>query len=229
MSGKTKMQAAQKDELWAWWHKFEMGHQRLWVAATTLALVLVLIIIGLLYSNSQKDLAIEHLSRHRTMIGFPDASGVFVSQEQIPDHLVVRFGRLFVNNFFNYTPNAVVENLEEARRMMDPRLAIDYHRFFQDTISIVSKDTISQIYDIKAYQLEKTNDGFVVRFQGILTQLAGQTLLADPKTVMITVKLTRVPFTKATPEGLVVTGVSDKGDPNQVVKQTAVQPGNGAP
>lgn len=224
MSATAKRQPTKIDEYWSWWHKFEMGQQRLLLGAGVLTVVLVLVITGLIYSISEKDKAIEHLSRHRTMIGFPDASGVFVSQEQIPDHLVVRFARLFVNNFFNYTPNAVVENLDESRRMMDPKLAIDYHRFFNETIQIVSKDSISQIYDIKAYQLEKTRDGFVVRFHGILTQLAGQTLLANPKTVMVTVKLTRVPFTKATPEGLVVSGVSDKGDPNQVAQQAISEP-----
>lgn len=193
------------------WMRHDLVLSRYQILTIAIAIIALVAVGSLLYSNIQKDKVIADLSKNKTMIGFPNKDGVFVSTSTTPDYVVLRFARLFVDNFFNYTPDGAAQNLDEARHMMDPSLAITYAQFFDDTLALVNKDHLTQLYQVQRYQMpEPTADGYVVHFQGVLHQLAGQEEITAPKTVPITVWLKRVPFTRTTPEGLMVIAVSDK-------------------
>lgn len=198
------------DEFHSWWHKFEMGAFRTTVVAVGVIAILVVLIIVQFTMLSGKDSIIRHLSESQMMIGFPNEEGVFVSSSKIPQYFVVRYARSFVNNFLIYGPTGVKENMDEARRMMEPQLAVDFHKYFQDTINEARQDYITQNFEIEEMSFRESRDGFIVKFRGILTKFAAQTQLGPQKEKIITVRIKRIAITESTKEGMVIAGVSDK-------------------
>lgn len=207
----AKPNRAPYDEFHSWWHQFEMGAFRTTVVAVGVIALLAAALVAVLWSNHEKDLLNRQLAKERVMLGFQDERGVFVSSAVLPERIIVRFARGFVANFYNFSPYAVVENLEEARKLMSPVTANDYVKFFDDTIATVKRDNITQRYEIKDFKPPMaTTQGYIVQFRGTLAQYVGQTPIGAPKETVVTVHLEKVEHSKTTPEGLVVAGVTDK-------------------
>lgn len=199
------------EEFHSWWHQFEMGAFRTTVVAVGVIALLAAALLAVLWSNHEKDVLNRQLAKERVMIGFQDERGVFISSAVLPERIIVRFARSFVSNFYNFSPYAVVENLEEARRFMSPVAANDYVKFFEDTIATVKRDNITQRYEVKDFKPPMTTgSGYIVQFKGLLSQYVGQTPIGNPKETVVTVHLEKVEYTKTTPEGLLVAGVTDK-------------------
>jgi hypothetical protein len=198
------------DEMHSWWHTFEMGAFRTTVVAVGVIGLEALIIVALLINLASKDRIIAEINANQVMIGFQNDQGSFVSTKTIPEYFVVRYARNFVSNLLNYGPSGVKENMNEARRMMDEQLAIDYHKYFQDTVNETRQDYITQSFEIKEYSFTRTDSGFIIAFRGIKTRFAGQTNLTPPTEKIVTVRVKRVPITQSTQEGMVVVGVTDK-------------------
>lgn len=199
-----------RDEFHSWWHTFEMGAFRTTVVAVGVIALLVGVIAIQGYRSSRQDEIIRKLSEERVMIGVQNEDGVFVSVRKLPRYFVVRYARTFVNNLLVYGPEGVTLNIEEARRMMEAQLAIDYHQFFQETINEARKDYITQSFQIREDSFEETTEGFIVKFRGVLTKFAAQTQLGAPKEKVVTIRIKRVPVTESTREGLIIAGVTDK-------------------
>src|SRR5690606_34025291 len=62
------------------------------------------------------------LQQERVMYGFPNAEGIFISERQIPERHISAFVGEFVDNFYNFSPESAYTNINEALRMMSPRM-----------------------------------------------------------------------------------------------------------
>lgn len=206
-----KSRAPVGEEFHSFWHFFEMGAFRTTIVAVSVIALLSIIIIYQYTALRSKDALIERLSKERVMIGYPDERGYFVSASKLPERVILNYARGFTANMFNWSSYNVVENLEEARKLMTPSLANDHVKFFEEIIATSKRDAVSRRFEIKAYKSPiQIRGGYIVQFQGLVSEYFGQTPNGQPRETTVTVVMQRIEPTKSTPEGLQVSGISDK-------------------
>lgn len=100
------------------------------------------------------------LQGQRVMYGYPNADGVFVSENAIPERHLISFVSVFLDNFYNFTPESSFTNANEAMRLMSSRL----RAVQEDTLKIVAKQSaeqqITQVFvRTSPYKIETTPQG----------------------------------------------------------------------
>lgn len=146
----------------------ELRQSRLMVAFVAVSIVLSVVVFSMLKMNSSMQETNRTLQNTRVMYGFPNAEGVFVSEQQIPERHLVAFITVFLDNYYNFTPESAPTNAEEALRMMSTRL-----RAVQgDNLKIVAlqsvEQQITQVFTkASPYKVEMQPDlGYIVSFIG---------------------------------------------------------------
>lgn len=146
----------------------ELRQGRLMVAFVVIVVVLVAVIINQARINTEMQETNRLLQDKRVMIGYPNAEGVFVSEDAIPERHIVAFVTTFLDNYYNFTPDSATTNAEEALRMMSPRLRSAQ----EESLKIVARQSIEQqITQVfaKSSPIEvemQPNLGYVVSFTG---------------------------------------------------------------
>lgn len=144
----------------------ELRSSRAVVTLIAVSVVLGLVIFYLSTLLSEMQETNRTLQSSRVMYGFPNTEGVFVSAKQIPESHIKGFTSIFVDNFFNYTPESAQTNATEALRMMSSRL----RSLQEDNLRAVSRQAFEQqITQVFAktgeYKVEPYKDlGYVVSF-----------------------------------------------------------------
>jgi hypothetical protein len=102
------------------------------------------------------------------MYGYPNAEGVFVSENQIPDRHITAFTTTFLDNYYNFTPESSFSNAEEALRLMSSRL----RSVQENNLKIIARQSAEQqITQVFARTSELTVEmdpslGYIVSFTG---------------------------------------------------------------
>jgi hypothetical protein len=120
--------------------KGELRSGRVIVAFIAATVVLSAVIWALVNQNMELQRANTELQGQRIMYGFPNAEGVFISESQIPDRHIIAFASVFLDNFFNFTPESSFTNANEAMRLMSPRM----RALQEDNLKNVAKQSADQ-------------------------------------------------------------------------------------
>ena len=118
----------------------ELRSNRAVVTLIAVSIVLGLVIFQLTKMNMELQETNRALQNERVMYGFPSAEGVFVSSKHIPETHLKGFASVFVDNYFNFTPESAQTNAEEALRMMSSRL----RALQEDKLKTLSKQAFEQ-------------------------------------------------------------------------------------
>lgn len=145
----------------------ELRSSRITVAFIAVTVVLSLAVGFLINMNAEMQTTNRTLQSERVMYGFPNAEGVFVSERQIPPRHITAFAAVFVDNYFNFTPESAETNGEEAMRMMSTRLRAIQEDGVRNTATQSAKQQITQVFaKASPYQIKQEGDlGYVVSFQ----------------------------------------------------------------
>lgn len=135
------------------------------IALIAVAAVFAVVIAVLVKMNVALQETNRKLQSERIMYGFPNAEGVFISERQIPKRHIIAFVSVFLDNYYNFTPQSASTNAEEALRMMSPKL----RALSEDSLRIVANQSveqqITQVFTKSSpYQVEVTSQGYVVSF-----------------------------------------------------------------
>lgn len=147
--------------------KGELRSGRVIVAFIAVTILLGAIIKILADQNEQLQRANVELQNQRIMYGFPNAEGVFISQNKIPDSHILAFTAVFVDNAFNFTPESAFTNVNEAMRLMSPRLRALQEDNLRNTAKQSEEQQITQVF-VRTSPIKIEYDasiGYIVSFQ----------------------------------------------------------------
>lgn len=144
----------------------ELRSSRISVAFIAVSVVLTGVIAFLINWNIQLQNTNVELQGQRVMYGYPNADGVFVSEKQIPERHIVAFVSVFLDNFYNFTPESSFTNANEAMRLMSSR----FRAVQEETLKVVAKQSaqqqITQVFvRTTPYKVEVSPQGYIVSFQ----------------------------------------------------------------
>lgn len=144
----------------------ELRSSRIIVAFIAVTVVFAGVIAFLINWNIQLQNANVELQGQRVMLGYPNAEGVFVSEKEIPERHIVAFVSVFLDNFYNFTPESSFTNANEAMRLMSPR----FRAVQEETLKLVAKQSseqqITQVFvRTSPYKVEVSPQGYIVSFQ----------------------------------------------------------------
>jgi hypothetical protein len=146
----------------------ELRQSRFMVGFMAVTLVLVATVFFLVRMNIELQRTNVALQNSRIMYGFPNAEGIFISENQIPERHIKAFVTTFLNNYYNFTPESATANAVEALRMMSPRL----RAVQEENLMIVARQSaeqqITQVFtNSTPYTITiEPGQGYVVSFIG---------------------------------------------------------------
>jgi len=188
--------------------RFEIGSTKnqlaLWLI-TTVAII-VIAVMGMIIVKQNQQIA--YLAENRTMFGFANEDGVYVSSDDRPARLVKRYARDFVHNLYNFDRTGVKANFSQAKEMLDTKVAANYESYFQDQIEKVKNQRLSQALIIRQSKLDEKPDGYVVKFRASIVKYVSRTE-TERYNSEITVRLAKVSPTESRPEGLAVMRITE--------------------
>jgi hypothetical protein len=144
----------------------ELRAGRAIITLIAVSAVLAVVIVVLINMNRSLQETNRILQSERIMYGFPNADGVFISERQIPQRHIIAFVAVFLDNYYNFTPQSARTNAEESLRMMSPRL----RALKEDELKIVANQSveqqITQVFTKSSpYQVEVSPQGYIVSFK----------------------------------------------------------------
>ncbi|MGF6282224.1 hypothetical protein ABH908_000291 [Pseudomonas frederiksbergensis] len=147
--------------------KGELRSGRIIVAFIAATVVLSAVIWSLVNQNLELQRTNVELQAQRVMYGFPNSEGVFISESQIPDKHIIAFTSVFLDNFFNFTPESSFANANEALRLMSPRMRALQEDGLKNTAKQSEDQQITQVFvRTTKYQIEYDKAvGYVVSFK----------------------------------------------------------------
>lgn len=160
----------------------ELKANRISVAFIAVSVILGGVIAYLVSMNMELQRTNLELQGQRVMYGYPNADGVFVSENAIPERHLISFVSVFLDNFYNFTPESSFTNANEAMRLMSSRL----RAVQEDTLKIVAKQSaeqqITQVFvRTSPYKIETTPQGYIVSFQAFRYRATLSTVFAKSK------------------------------------------------
>ncbi len=146
----------------------ELRQSRLMVAFIVVIAVLIAVVFNLVVMNTNLQAANTQLQSQRVMYGYPNAEGVFVSSNQIPDRHISAFTTTFLDNYYNFTPESSFANAEEALRMMSSRLRAIQENNLKVIARQSAEQQITQVFArTSEYKIELDPSlGYIVSFTG---------------------------------------------------------------
>lgn len=160
----------------------ELRASRINVAFIAVTVILTGVIVYLInWNNHLQDVNVE-LQGQRVMYGYPNAEGVFVSENEVPERHIVAFTSVFLDNFYNFTPDSSFSNANEALRLMSPR----FRAVQEETLKLVAKQSseqqITQVFvRTSPYKIETTPQGYIVTFQALRYRATLNTVFGKAK------------------------------------------------
>ncbi|MBM5458791.1 hypothetical protein H8F21_14580 [Pseudomonas sp. P66] len=144
----------------------ELSSNRISVAFIAVSLVLSAVIAFLINVNIELQRTNVELQGKRVMYGYPNAEGIFISENEIPERHIAAFTAVFLDNFYNFTPESSFTNANEALRLMSPRL----RAVQEEPLKLVAKQSaqqqITQVFvRTSPYKYETSPQGYIVSFQ----------------------------------------------------------------
>ena len=144
----------------------ELRSGRIIVAFIAMTVVLAGVIVVQVKENIALQEANTQLQSQRVMYGFPNSEGVFVSATQIPEHHIIAFTSIFLENFYNFTPESALANANASMRMMSPRFRALQEDYLRSTAKQSEEQQIQQVFvRTTPYKVEVDPNGYVVSFQ----------------------------------------------------------------
>ncbi|WP_116827067.1 MULTISPECIES: hypothetical protein [Pseudomonas syringae group] len=160
----------------------ELRASRINVAFIAVTVILTGVIVYLInWNNHLQDVNVE-LQGQRVMYGYPNAEGVFVSENEVPERHIIAFTSVFLDNFYNFTPDSSFSNANEALRLMSPR----FRAVQEETLKLVAKQSseqqITQVFvRTSPYKIETTAQGYIVTFQALRYRATLNTVFGKAK------------------------------------------------
>ncbi|MBF6043495.1 hypothetical protein P5706_36835 [Pseudomonas sp. ChxA] len=160
----------------------ELRASRINVAFIAVTVILTGVIVYLInWNNHLQDVNVE-LQGQRVMYGYPNAEGVFVSENEVPERHIIAFTSVFLDNFYNFTPDSSFSNANEALRLMSPR----FRAVQEETLKLVAKQSseqqITQVFvRTSPYKIETTPQGYIVTFQALRYRATLNTVFGKAK------------------------------------------------
>ena len=133
-------------------------------------IAMTVVLAGVIFVQVKENIALQEanttLQSQRVMYGFPNSEGVFVSATQIPEHHIIAFTSIFLENFYNFTPESALANANASMRMMSPRLRALQEDYLRSTAKQSEEQQIQQVFvRTTPYKVEVDPNGYVVSFQ----------------------------------------------------------------
>lgn len=160
----------------------ELRASRINVAFIAVTVILTGVIVYLInWNNHLQDVNVE-LQGQRVMYGYPNAEGVFVSENEVPERHIIAFTSVFLDNFYNFTPDSSFSNANEALRLMSPR----FRAVQEENLKLVAKQSseqqITQVFvRTSPYKIETTPQGYIVTFQALRYRATLNTVFGKAK------------------------------------------------
>lgn len=147
----------------------EIRNSRLIVVVMFVSLALVSVIGFLVKQNGELQQANVKLNDERTMYGFPNSEGVFVSSREIPRRHIEGFVSWYLANYYNFTPESSEANANEALRIMSPKLRVKQEQGLRTLARQAAEQNITQAFASETpYTIEfKPGVGYIVSFKGM--------------------------------------------------------------
>lgn len=144
----------------------ELRASRAVIALIAVVVVMSVVIFFLIKVIADMQETNRSIQNQRVMYGFPNTEGVFVSAQQIPENHIKGFTSVFVDNFFNYTPESSETNATEALRMMSSRLRALQEEKLKSLSRQAYEQQITQVFAKTGdYKIEPYKDlGYLVTF-----------------------------------------------------------------
>lgn len=145
----------------------ELRSGRIIVAFFAVTIVLAAVIAAVANQNIALQRANTELQGQRIMYGFPNAEGVFVSEKQIPERHIIAFVSVFLDNFYNFTPESSFSNANEALRLMSPRFRALQEVNLKTVAKQSEEQQITQVFvRTSPFKIEsEPSVGYVVSFK----------------------------------------------------------------
>ncbi|RMM39513.1 hypothetical protein QO021_30015 (plasmid) [Pseudomonas amygdali pv. lachrymans] len=160
----------------------ELRASRINVAFIAVTVILTGVIVYLINWNNHLQAVNVELQGQRVMYGYPNAEGVFVSENEVPERHIIAFTSVFLDNFYNFTPDSSFSNANEALRLMSPR----FRAVQEETLKLVAKQSseqqITQVFvRTSPYKIETTPQGYIVTFQALRYRATLNTVFGKAK------------------------------------------------
>lgn len=160
----------------------ELRASRINVAFIAVTVILSAVIVYLINWNNHLQNVNVELQGQRVMYGYPNAEGVFVSENEVPERHIIAFTSVFLDNFYNFTPDSSFSNANEALRLMSPR----FRAVQEETLKLVAKQSseqqITQVFvRTSPYKIETTPQGYIVTFQALRYRATLNTVFGKAK------------------------------------------------
>lgn len=145
----------------------ELRSGRIIVAFIAMSIILLSTIGVLVSGNTSLQRTNAELQSQRVMYGFPNADGVFVSEKAIPERHLIAFTSVFLENFYNFTPESALTNANDALRLMSPRFRALQEENMKSIAKQSDEQQITQVFvRTTPYKLETDPaSGYIVSFQ----------------------------------------------------------------